>query len=128
MDRTSLTRIERMNYYLGAAFVALVAALGTGEHLLGAVVGAVLSALNFTLLRALVDRMAAAATGQSGGRMSGLALIPKLLALMGSVAAAVVFLPLSIPMVAAGFSVFLVSIAVETVRYVLRNPAVNGNR
>ena len=128
MDRTSLTRIERMNYILGGAFVALVAALGTGEHLLGAVVGASLSALNFTLLRGLVEKMAAAASGKSTSRLAGLALIPKLLALMAAVAAAVVFLPLSIPMVAAGFSVFLVSITVETVRYVLRNPAVNGNQ
>lgn len=128
MDRTSLARIERMNYILGGAFIGLVALLGTGAQLLGAVVGAAVSALNFTFLRLLVERMAAAATGKTVGRASGLALIPQLLLLMGAVAAAVVFLPLSIPMVAAGFSVFLVSIAVETVRYVLRNPATNGNQ
>ena len=128
MDRTSLARIERMNYILGGAFIALVAALGTGAQLLGAVVGAVVSALNFTILRLLVERMAAAAAGQRVGRLSSLALIPQLLVLMVGVAAAVVFLPLSVPMVAAGFSVFLVSIAVETVRYVLRNPAANGNQ
>ena len=86
MDRTSLTRIERMNYILGGAFVALVAVLGTGEHLLGAVVGASLSALNFTLLRGLVEKMAAAASGKSTSRLAGLALIPKLLALMAAVA------------------------------------------
>ena len=128
MDRTSLARIERMNYILGGAFIALIAALGTGEQLLGAVVGASLSALNFTFLRLLVERMAAAAAGKKVGRLSSLALIPQLLGIMVAVAAAVVFLPLSIPMVAAGFSVFLVSIGVETVRYVLRNPATNGNQ
>jgi uncharacterized membrane-anchored protein len=128
MDRTSLARIERMNYILGGAFIALVAALGTGAQLLGAVVGAAVSALNFTILRLLVERMAAAAAGQKVGRLTSLALIPQLLLLMVGVAAAVVFLPLSVPMVAAGFSVFLVSIAVETVRYVLRNPATNGNQ
>jgi len=128
MDRTSLTRIERMNYILGGAFIALVAAVGTGEQLLGAVVGTALSALNFTLLRGLVERLAGAASGANNRRLAGLALIPKMLGLMAAVAAAVVFLPLSVPMVAAGFSVFLVSITVETVRYVLRTPAANGNQ
>jgi uncharacterized membrane-anchored protein len=127
MDRKSLTRIERMNYILGGVLVAVVAALGTGEHLLGALVGVVVSALNFSFLRILVERMAAAAAGQRVGRWSSLALIPQLLLVMGAVLAALVFLPISVGMVAVGFSVFLVSIAVETVRYVLRSPAANGN-
>lgn len=127
MDRTSLTRIERMNYILGGVIVAAVAVLGTGEQLLGAAVGVVVSALNFSLLRRLVERMAAAAVGQRVGRWSSLALIPQLLLLMGTMLAALVFLPVSVVMVAVGFSVFLLSIAVETVRYVLRSPAANGN-
>lgn len=125
MDRKSLSRIERLNYILGGALVAAVGVLGTRDQLFGALVGVVLCAVNFSLVVRIVERMTAAATGQS--RASGLWLAPKLLALMGAAALALFFLPISAVMLAAGFSVFLVSIGVETVRYVLRSPAANGN-
>ena len=125
MDRTSLSRIERMNYIIGGIFIAAVGVLGTGEQLLGAVVGVVLSAVNFSLVVRIVERMTQAATGS--GKASGLLLAPKLLVLMGAAALALFLLPISAVMLAVGFSVFLVSIAVETVRYVLRSPAANGN-
>jgi hypothetical protein len=123
MDRTSLTRIERMNYILGGALVAATAALGTGAHVLGALVGVVLCALNFSVVRRLVEKMMLAAKGQPQSRASAFLLAPKLLVLMGAAAAAIIFLPISAIMLAIGFSVFLVSIGVETVRYVLRSPA-----
>jgi hypothetical protein len=123
MDRTSLTRIERMNYILGGVLVGLAGVLGTGEQVLGALVGVLLCALNFSAVRRLVEKMMRAAKGQPDSRASALLLAPKLLVLMGAAAAAVVFLPISPIMLAIGFSVFLVSIGVETVRYVLRNPA-----
>jgi hypothetical protein len=123
MDRTSLHRIERMNYILGGVLVGLAGALGTGEQVLGALVGVLLCALNFSAVRRLVEKMMRAAQGQPDSRASALLLAPKLLLLMGAAAAAVVFLPISPIMLAIGFSVFLVSIGVETVRYVLRNPA-----
>ena len=123
MDRTSLTRIERMNYILGGAIVAVTAALGTGAQVLGAVVGVLLCAVNFSAVRRLVEKMMLAAKGEQQSRASALLLAPKLLLLMGAAAAAVVFLPISAIMLAVGFSVFLLSIGVETVRYVLRSPA-----
>jgi ATP synthase I chain len=124
MDRTSLTRIERMNYILGGVLVALAGVLGTGEQVLGALVGVLLCALNFSLVVRLVQKMMHAAQGKPvQNRASAFLLAPKLLVLMGAAAAAVVFLPISPIMLAVGFSVFLVSIGVETVRYVLRNPA-----
>ncbi len=123
MDRTSLTRIERLNYILGGALVALAAVLGTGEQVLGALVGVLLCSLNFSLVRRLVEKMMRAAQGKPDSRASAFLLAPKLLVLMGAAAAAVVFLPISPIMLAVGFSVFLVSIGVETVRYVLRSPA-----
>jgi hypothetical protein len=123
MDRTSLTRIERMNYILGGALVAATAVLGTGEHVLGAAVGVVLCALNFSVVRRLVEKMMLAAKGAPQSRASAFLLAPKLLVLMGAAAGAILFLPISAIMLAIGFSVFLVSIGVETVRYVLRSPA-----
>lgn len=123
MDRTSLTRIERMNYIFGGAIIALAGVFGTGEQVLGALVGVLLCALNFSAVRRLVEKMLRVAQGEAQSRASALLLAPKLLILMGAAAAAVVFLPISPIMLAVGFSVFLVSIGVETVRYVLRNSA-----
>jgi hypothetical protein len=123
MDRTSLTRIERMNYIFGGVIIALAGVFGTGEQVLGALVGVLLCALNFSAVRRLVEKMLRVAQGEVQSRASALLLAPKLLILMGAAAAAVVFLPISPIMLAVGFSVFLVSIGVETVRYVLRNPA-----
>lgn len=123
MDRTTLTRIERMNYILGGVLVALAGVFGTGEQVLGALVGVLLCALNFSVVRRLVEKMMLAAQGQPQSRASAFLLAPKLLVLMGAAAAAVAFLPISAIMLAVGFSVFLVSIGVETVRYVLRSPA-----
>ena len=125
MDRKSLSRIERMNYILGGALVAATGVLGTRDQVLGALVGVVLSAVNFSLVVRIVEKMTASATGRSKG--SGLLLAPKMLVLMGAAAVALFLLPISAVMLAVGFSVFLVSIGVETVRYVLRSPAANGN-
>lgn len=126
MDRKSLSRIERMNYILGGVLVAAVGVLGTRDQLFGALVGVVLSAVNFSLVVRIVEKMTAAATGGSA-KASGILLAPKMLVLMGAAALALFFLPISAAMLAAGFSVFLVSIGVETVRYVLRSPAESGN-
>lgn len=125
MDRKSLSRIERMNYILGGALVAATGVLGTRDQVLGALVGVLLSAINFSLVVRIVEKMTASATGRS--KSSGILLAPKMLILMGAAAVALFFLPISAVMLAAGFSVFLVSIGVETVRYVLRSPADSGN-
>ena len=125
MDRKSLSRIERLNYILGGALVAAVGVLGTRDQVLGALVGVLLSAVNFSLVVRIVEKMTAAATGQS--KASGILLAPKMLVLMGAAALALFLLPISAVMLAAGFSVFLVSIGVETVRYVLRSPTESGN-
>jgi hypothetical protein len=125
MDRKSLSRIERMNYILGGALVAATGVLGTRDQVLGALVGVLLSAVNFSLVVRIVEKMTASASGRS--KSSGILLAPKMLILMGAAAVALFFLPISAVMLAAGFSVFLVSIGVETVRYVLRSPADSGN-
>ena len=119
MDRTSLHRIERMNWILGGVLVAECGALGTMEHVLGSLVGVVLGAVNFMLVARIVEKMALAAQGKVEARAGSMFLAPKMAILMGLVFAALYFLPISAPMLAVGFSVFMLSIAVEAVRYVL---------
>lgn len=116
MDPKSLARIERTNYFLGAVLVAAVAVLGTTEQALGAAVGAVLSALNFSVVRRIVERILRAPAGEKS--KPALIMIPKMTGLMVAVACAIYFLPLSPVFLAAGFSIFLISIGLETVRFV----------
>jgi hypothetical protein len=118
MDAAALRRIERLNYYLGAGLVLAVAILGTRAQLLGAAVGATLSAINFTVIRGLLQRVLAAPEGERS--KPALILIPKMSGLMLAVALAIYFLPLSPAMLALGFSLFIISIAVETLRFVGR--------
>lgn len=119
MDRTSLHRIERMNWILGGVLVAACGVLGTMEHVLGSLVGVVLGAVNFSLVARIVEKMALAAQGKLDAKAGSMFLAPKMAVLMGLVFAALYFLPISAGMLAIGFSVFMLSIAVETVRYVL---------
>lgn len=116
MNPAAARRIERTNYLLGAILVAVVAALGTGEQTLGVGVGAILSAINFTAIRRMVEASARAPEGEK--TRPALFFVPKMIALMAAVALAVYFLPLSPVMLAVGFSVFLISIAIETMRFV----------
>jgi hypothetical protein len=118
MDPQALSRIERTNYLLGAVLVAVVAIAGSTEQALGAAVGAALSAVNFSIVRRIVERILAAPSGDKS--RPALAFIPKMTGLMVAVALALYFLPLSAVMLAVGFSIFLISIAVETVRFVSR--------
>lgn len=127
LDRRYLTHIEKMNYIFGGVLVVVTAAMGTGEQVLGAFVGAALSAINFSLVRRLVEGLVREARGETTTRVSSLALAPKMLVLMGAVVLALLFLPISAVMFAAGFSVFLLSITVETVRYVTVKPPAPGD-
>ena len=55
-------------------------------------------------------------------------LIPKMMLLMGAVFASLYFLPISALFFAAGFSIFVISIAIETVRVMTNPPEVpNGD-
>ena len=119
MDRASLHRIERLNWILGGVLVAVCGALGTMEHVLGSLVGVVLGAVNFSLVARIVEKMALAAQGKLDAKAGSMFLMPKMAILMGLVFAALYFLPVSVPALAVGFSVFMLSIVVETVRYVL---------
>lgn len=121
MDVSGLRRIERLNYILGGLLVAAAAVLMSQADALGVLVGALLSCLNFSLMRGMVQRWLRVAPERRGPHT--FVLLPKMLGLMTAVFLAVYFLPVTGLGVLIGFSVFLVSIAIETVRFSMRPPA-----
>jgi hypothetical protein len=118
MDAKAAQRIEQLNYVVGAIAIAITAFVGTREQLIGMAAGATISCLNFSLLRRLIWRVVVA---QKEGRKTAAAVLvlPQMLALMGAVTLAVFVLPLSPIYLAIGFSVFMVSIAIETCRFLM---------
>lgn len=110
-------RIEALNYILGGVAVVVgLFVLGKPE-VLGLLCGALLGALNFSAIRRLVEKQIKAQ--KTGGSQAGAALIfPKMLVLIAAVAAAIFLLPIAPAFLALGFSIFLVSIAIETVRFI----------
>jgi len=114
MDAKSLRRIERLNYILGGVMAATAAILLPKEQALGILVGVALGSVNFSLISRIVQRwLRGAAKGNSA---SGYFLIPKMGALLAAVFLALRFLPISPVYFAIGFSIFLLSIVIETVR------------
>ena len=108
----SILRIERLNY----AFAAVVAIVGLltqpKDVVLGLVVGAGLTCLNFLVLRKLVIKWTTdAATGKTGN--ASLLMLPKMIGLMGAVAVCVLLLPIDVIAFTVGYSIFILSIIVE---------------
>ena len=114
MSAPVLRRIERLNYILGGVFIVVSAIYWTQAHSLGVLVGVVLSALNFSVVRRIVERWMKRA--QKGDHTAGLYLAPKMGFLILLVFLAIRFLPISGVGFVVGFSVFLLSIAIETIR------------
>lgn len=122
MASPSILRIERLNY--GISAVAVLAALITQTQTvtLGLTVGAGLTCLNFFVLRKLIVKWTAEAATGKGGNAS-LLMLPKMVGLMGAVAAAVLLLEIDVIAFAVGYSIFIVSIIVETTYTALRPAA-----
>jgi hypothetical protein len=109
----SIRRIERLNYGIGA-LVTLVALFTQPRAVtLGLAVGAGLTCANFYVLRRLIVKWTSDAAQGKGGNAS-LLMLPKMLGLMGAVAAALVLLPLDVIAFAIGYSIFIVSIIIDT--------------
>jgi hypothetical protein len=118
MGPAAARRIEILNYALGGLAVVVSLFVLSQPEILGLLCGALLGALNFSAIRRLVEKQIVAQKASSGGGGAGAALIfPKMIALIGAVAAAVFFLPIAPIFLAVGFSIFLVSIAIESVRF-----------
>lgn len=122
MASPSILRIERLNY--GISAIAIVAALITQRQsvVLGLTVGAALTCLNFFILRKLIVKWTTeAAQGKAGN--SAMLMLPKMVGLMAAVALAVLFLPIDAIAFAAGYSIFILSIIIETTYTALRPAA-----
>jgi hypothetical protein len=118
---TSILRIERFNYAIGAIVIAAAALTQPRDIALGLAVGAILTCANFFVLRKLVTKWTReAATGRGGN--SSLLMLPKMLGMMGAVAVAILVLPIHVVALAIGYSIFLVSIVAEVIYSALRTP------
>lgn len=122
MASPSILRIERLNYGISAVAVALALVTQPRAVTLGVAVGAGLTCLNFYVLRRLIVKWTAEAASGKGGNAS-LLMLPKMVGLMGAVVVAVLFLPIDVIAFAAGYSIFIVSIIVETTYTALRPAA-----
>ena len=113
MGSPSILRIERLNYGLGAV-VALASLFTQSKSIaLGVCVGVALTCVNFYALRKLITKWTTAA--QKGASSNApLLMLPKMVGLMLAVAAAVLFLPIDPIAFTVGYSIFIVSIVIET--------------
>ena len=124
----SILRIERLNYILALAITLVGAVTQPQPVVLGLMIGSGLTCLNFYLLRRLVVKWTTeAASGKPGN--ASLLMLPKMIFLMGAVAVSVLVLPLDVIAFTIGYSIFIVSIVIETLYssvFASSEPA-NGN-
>jgi hypothetical protein len=115
MIRPSVKRIERINYGLGAVIVLIGLLTQDRDIALGLAVGVALTCANFYVLRRLITRWTAEVA--RGGRGSGSAylMLPKMVALMGAVAASILFLPIDVLAFTVGYSTFIMSIVIDCI-------------
>ena len=126
MAAPSLLRIERINYALGGILVIVAALTQTRPIALGIAVGVALTCLNFFALRKLVTKWTSdAAKGKTGN--APLLMLPKMIGLMGAVALAILLLPIDPIAFTVGYSLFIVSIIIDTTISAFRpTPDANG--
>ncbi len=110
-----------MNYVLGGVLVAAAAFMFTRAGALGVLVGVVLSCVNFSVMRRMLQGWMRRSSGLPRSTHS-FVMVPKMALLMLAVVLALYFLPIKAEGLAIGFSIFLVSIAVEAVRYFSNPP------
>jgi hypothetical protein len=98
---------------IGGVLVIAAAITQSRDIALGVAVGVALTCANFFVLRKLVVKWTSdAAQGKTGA--APLLMLPKMVGLMGAVALAILFLPLNVVAFTAGYSIFIVSIVVDT--------------
>jgi hypothetical protein len=116
-----MLRIERINYLLGGILVIAAALTQPRPIALGIAVGVALTCANFFVLRRLVTKWTSdAAQGKSGN--APLLMLPKMTILMGAVAVAILVLPIDPIAFTIGYSLFIVSIVLDTTYSALKSP------
>ena len=119
MASPSILRIERINYALGGVLVVLAALTQSRPVALGVAVGVGLTCLNFNVLRRLVVKWTEdAAKGRTGA--APMLMMPKMVGLMVAVALAIFFLPIDPIAFTIGYSIFIISIVIDTTYSALR--------
>ena len=109
----SILRIERLNYGIGGALTVAAALTQPRDIALGVAIGVALTCLNFHVLRRLITKWtSAAAKGESSN--APMLMLPKMVVLMGAVALAILFLPIQPIAFIVGYSIFIVSIVIDT--------------
>ena len=120
MASPSIHRIERLNYGLSAIAVIIAALTQPRPVALGLAVGAGLTCLNFFVLRRLVVKWTNdAALGKQMGN-SQILILPKMIGLIAAVALAILLLPIDPIAFVIGYSIFLVSIVIDTIYSAMR--------
>jgi ATP synthase I chain len=110
----SILRIERLNYGIGAALALGSLFTQSRAIALGICIGVALTCANFFVLRKLITKWTTSA--QKGAPSNApLLMLPKMVGLMLAVAAAVLFLPIDPIAFTIGYSIFIISIVIETV-------------
>ena len=118
----SILRIERINYALGGVMIIASALTQPRDVALGVAIGVALTCLNFNILRRLITKWtAAAAKGEPSN--APMLMLPKMVGLMGAVALAILFLPIQPVAFIVGYSIFMVSIVIDTTLSALRPAA-----
>ena len=115
MNPNDLAKIERWNYVIAGVFILASAFLFSARVTLGVAVGGILACANFTAMRVLITKSLRA----SGTRRMALQLLlmGKMGVLFVMVFLAIRFLPINPVALAVGMSVFLIAIAVESIRF-----------
>lgn len=113
MKAPSLVRIMRLNYAIGAILVIAAAVTQPTAISLGIAVGVALTCANFFVLSRLVAKWTAdAAAGKHSN--SAVLVLPKMIGLMVAVILSLALLPINAAAFAVGYSVFILSITIET--------------
>ncbi len=114
MNRSSILRIERLNYVIGLVVAVAGFLTQTREIAIGLSIGCLLTSINFFVLRKLVIKWTTdAARGHTGP--APYLMLPKMVGLMGAVAVVILLLPINAVAFVIGYSIFLVSILIETI-------------
>ena len=122
----SILRIERMNYAIAGVLIVAAAVSQPRDIALGVAIGAALTCLNFHVLRRLVTKWtAAAAKGENSN--APMLMLPKMVLLMGAVALAILFLPIQPVAFIVGYSIFIVSIVLDTTFAAMRPATDDSN-
>ena len=122
----SILRIERMNYAIAGVLIVAAAITQPRDIALGIAIGAALTCLNFHVLRRLVTKWtAAAAKGEPSN--APMLMLPKMVLLMGAVALAILFLPIQPVAFIVGYSIFIVSIVLDTTFAAMRPATDDSN-